>query len=126
MSNNKLRGILMDDNMQILNLTKSLLEIEHIDMLTSETGEEAIELYKKNIDSIDFVLLDLGNDKGMGGIETLQHLKQINPNIVSIAYSGSIIDYDFKKDGFSGALQKPINIKIMKNYICDLIYSSNK
>ena len=79
-------------------------------------GAEAIELYKKAMESgepFDVVILDLTNQFGMGGKKTIQKLLEIDPHvkgIVSTGYSDDVVVTDFRKYGFCGALTKPYTI----------------
>ena len=80
---------------------------------TVKDGIEAIEAYKKQRDSgepFDVVILDLTIKGGMGGVQTIQELQKIDPNIKAIVSSGYCIDpvmEDFEAYGFRGVVPKP-------------------
>ncbi len=80
---------------------------------SSEDGFAAIELYERAAESgkpFDVVVLDLMVPHSMGGEETIKILLEINPNVIAIVASASIIDpvmTDYKKYGFKGILEKP-------------------
>jgi CheY-like chemotaxis protein len=56
-------------------------------VLPAVSGKEALEIYKNKKDSIDMVILDMIMP-GMGGGETYDNLKQINPEIKVLLSSG--------------------------------------
>ena len=81
--------------------------------LIARGGKEAIEIYKKNQDTIDIVILDMIMP-GVGGGEAYDRMKEINPNIKVLLSSGYSIDgqaTEILKRGCDGFIQKPFNIK---------------
>jgi CheY-like chemotaxis protein len=80
--------------------------------LTAKSGKEAIEIYKKNHDRIDIVILDMIMPK-MGGGETYDKLKEINPDIKVLLASGYSLNgqaTEILERGCNGFIQKPFNI----------------
>ena len=68
----------------------------------------------------DFVILDLTIPGGMGGLETLKGLLQIDRDaycIVSSGYATGETMSDYKKIGFKGALAKPYSLLELKKII---------
>ncbi len=80
-------------------------------------GDEAIRLYQKAREterSFDCVILDLTIAGGMGGEETIQKLREIDPGvkaIVSSGYSSAPIMATYSKYGFREVIAKPYNIQ---------------
>lgn len=78
------------------------------DIIEAETGEEAIEKYKK--ERPDLVLLDL-RLPGMDGIECLKKLKKVDPRVkvvvVSIVTRKDSID-ECMKLGAKAYIMKPV------------------
>lgn len=111
------RILLMDDEEMIRNLGKQILSKFGYDAELAKDGVEAIELYKNAIDSgkpFEAVILDLTIKEGMGGVDTIKKLKEMDPQvraIVSSGYSNDPVMTDFRKYGFIGALAKPYTIK---------------
>ena len=61
---------------------------------------------------------------GMDGIETIEILKEINPNIyavVSTGYATSDVVENYKKYGFKNKLLKPYTINELKKVIKDFL-----
>ena len=80
-------------------------------------GESAIESYRKARESdvpFDAVVLDLTVPGGMGGKETMDKLREMDPDvkaIVASGYSNDPVMSNFREYGFSSVLQKPYNIE---------------
>jgi two-component system cell cycle sensor histidine kinase/response regulator CckA len=109
--------LIMDDE-EIIRLVSGNM-MSHIGFRVSLTrnGEEAIEAYKKameNGEPFDIVILDLTVRGGMGGAETIAHLRKMDAGVRAIVSSGYPRDpvmCDFAKYGFRGALPKPYKIQ---------------
>ena len=90
-------------------------------------GVEAIELYKKAMESekpFDMVILDLTNKIGMGGAEAMVNLLEIDPDvkaIVASGYSNDPLMSNFREHGFHAALPKPFNLDKLKEALHDAI-----
>jgi DNA-binding NtrC family response regulator len=81
-------------------------------------GEEAIKKYSK--DKFKFVMLDITIKNGMGGLETFEKLKEIDPEIkavVSSGYSKKNISSNYAELGFIGYISKPFTIEELGNII---------
>ena len=105
--------LVMDDEEMLRNLAQMMLERLGYEVETVKDGDEAIETYKKQKDSVepfDAVILDLTIKGGMGGKQTILELIKIDPGVKAIVYSGYFNDpviTHFKKYGFQGAMSKP-------------------
>lgn len=105
--------LLMDDEMSILDSFGKLLEIEGFVVHTACNGEQAIALYHEMVSlrrKIDVAVIDLTIPDGMGGIETIARIKEIDPHVRAIATTGCYQDgflHEYKKYGFMGFLPKP-------------------
>ena len=98
----------------------------------SKDGAEAIDLYKKSMESkepFDVVILDLTCQSGMGGKEAIEKLLEIDPHvkaIVSTGYSGDPVMTNFLEYGFCGALAKPYSIGELSRAIKDVFFQERK
>jgi CheY-like chemotaxis protein len=111
--------LLVDDEAVIVEVTKDILETLGYQVMTASTGREAIEIYQKEKDRIDMIILDMIMP-GMGGGETLDHLKTINPAAKVILSSGYSLDGEAKKimdRGVQSFLQKPFRIEQLSQKI---------
>jgi len=79
--------LLVDDEEIIRQVARRMLEKGGFEVRLATNGKEAVDIYEKNIDSIDIVLLDLIMPK-MGGKETYRRLKEINPDVRVVFTSG--------------------------------------
>ena len=104
--------LLVDDEDMILDVGRGIMEKLGYKVLTAKSGEEAIGVYEKNHDKIDMVILDMVMP-GMGGGETYDKLKKINPGIKVLLSSCYSIDgqaIEILDRGCNGFIQKPFNV----------------
>jgi PAS domain S-box-containing protein len=115
--------LLIDDEEMILKVGEELLQELGYDVLVAKSGQGAIKLYKKNTDKIDLVIMDMIMP-GMGGGETFDLLKEINPDIKALLSSGYSINgqaSEILKRGCDGFIQKPFNINQLSEKIQGII-----
>jgi DNA-binding NtrC family response regulator len=116
--------LIVDDEEEILAFMARFLKRLEIDSITAISGEEAIELYKKN--TFDCVLLDI-HLGGMSGVEVLKNLKKMDPKVKAMIITGNICS-DLKTDvhnlGVLDYIQKPIDLSDFKEKI--LTYINNQ
>lgn len=79
--------LLVDDEPDILNSTREVLEHFGYKVRTATSGEEAVAAYEARPAYYDLVLLDLGMP-GMGGAKALDKLRQLDPQVKVIVCSG--------------------------------------
>ncbi|MBW2575428.1 MAG: response regulator [Deltaproteobacteria bacterium] len=121
------RILVMDDEESIRNLSKQRLGRLGYESELAKDGAQAIELYKKSMDSgqpFDLVILDLTIKGGMGGKDVIKELLKIDPKvkaIISSGYSNDSVMTNFTIYGFKGILPKPNTkqelIETLKNII---------
>ncbi|MBW1744469.1 MAG: response regulator, partial [Deltaproteobacteria bacterium] len=111
--------LLVDDEELVLEVGKELLEVIGYRVLPAKGGKEAVEIYRKNENDIDIVVLDMVMP-GMGGGEAYDRLKEINPNVRVLLASGFAVDGEatqILERGCSGFIQKPFNMKDLSEKI---------
>jgi PAS domain S-box-containing protein len=90
-SRETLRGtetiLLVDDEAIVLDVGKSMLEALGYSTLVAQSGADAIEVYERHREQIRVVVLDMVMP-GLGGAETLERLKAIDPNVRVLLSSG--------------------------------------
>ena len=79
-SQNRQSILIIDDSVDILNVQRLLLEKSGFDVLTAESGSEALTLLN-TIAQPSLILLDMQMDD-MTGLEFLETLEEKNPNII--------------------------------------------
>ncbi|MBT3368293.1 MAG: PAS domain S-box protein, partial [Nitrospina sp.] len=85
------RILVMDDEEMLRTLAQKMLERLEYKVETVKDGMEAIEKYKKHMDSgepFDGVILDLTIKGGMGGAQAIKELIKIDPDVKAIVCSG--------------------------------------
>lgn len=99
--------LITDDEESIRNALREILEFEDYCVLEAENGEEALKTVQD--ENVDLVMLDI-KMKGMDGIEVLENLKEIQPEIPVIMISGHgtiKIAVEATKNGAFDFLEKP-------------------
>jgi signal transduction histidine kinase/ActR/RegA family two-component response regulator len=109
------RVLVMDDHAALRKTLAMILGGCGLAVDTAADGEEAIATYRTALGSphpYAMVLLDLTVPGGMGGIETLTRLRELDPGvraIVSTGYSTDPVMADCRAFGFAAAVPKPFN-----------------
>ena len=115
--------LLIDDEEMIIKVGEELLQELGYKVLVARSGQGAIKLYKKNTDKIDLVIMDMIMP-GMGGGETFDHLKEVNPDIKVLLSSGYSINgqaSEILERGCDGFIQKPFNMSQLSEKIQGII-----
>ena len=105
--------LLVDDEEIIIYAGEQMLRKLGYKVIAVGSGKEALELYEANRDRIDMVVLDMVMPK-MGGGDTYEKLKEIDPAVKVLLSSGYSIDGQASKilsRGCDGFIQKPFDIK---------------
>ena len=115
--------LLIDDEEMIIEVGKEMLENLGYTVLSAKSGKEAITTYQKDMDRIEGVILDMVMP-GMGGSETYDRLKAINPDIKVLLSSGYNIDGLAKTilaKGCDGFIQKPFSLEDLSKKLRELL-----
>ena len=116
--------LLVDDEPTILQVGSAVLQEIGYTVFKAEGGREALEVYEKKGDSIDLVILDMIMPD-MGGSETYDRLKDINPKIHVLLSSGYSIDGQAKEildRGCDAFIQKPFSIRELSGRIREILH----
>jgi CheY-like chemotaxis protein/two-component sensor histidine kinase len=107
------RVLFMDDEETIRMLAVSLLTRVGLEVTAVPDGGKAIEQYVQARDAgrpFRLVIMDLTVPGGMGGLEAMQKLLELDPNvkaIVSSGYSSDPVLANYRSHGFRGVVPKP-------------------
>ena len=115
--------LLVDDEEMVLEAGKELLNHLGYEVLLAENGREALELYKKNQDKIDLVLLDMVMPV-MGGGEAFDRMKEINTNVKVLLSSGYSLEGEAKeilKRGCNAFIQKPFKMEQLSQKLMEVL-----
>jgi len=115
--------LLVDDEEVILEVGQELLEAMGYRALLARDGKEAIDVFRKNLDDIELVLLDMVMPN-MGGGEAYDRMKEISPDVKVLLSSGFSVDgeaTEILKRGCNGFIQKPFTMKELSQKIGEIL-----
>jgi two-component system cell cycle sensor histidine kinase/response regulator CckA len=118
--------LLVDDEEAVLEVGRELLEVMGYRVITAVDGREAVKAYEKNRHAIDIVLLDMVMPN-MGGGETYDRMKEINPAVKVLLSSGYSINgqaTEILHRGCNGFIQKPFNIRQLSARLREILDAS--
>lgn len=121
------RILVMDDMEYILDVTRKSLEYFGYKVDCVYDGKEAILRYLHAMESgkpFSAVILDITIPGGMGGVETMQKLKALDPEIravVSSGYSNNPVMVNFREYGFQGRIIKPYKLTEMIQVLDEIV-----
>jgi len=128
-SGNAARGyiLVMDDEEVIRNIAGVMIQSLGHEVDFAENGDEAVSKYREALSAgkrFGVVVLDLTIRGGKGGKETLQELKELDPEVtavVSSGYSDDAVVAEYRAHGFSACLKKPYEIDTLKDTLDSLL-----
>jgi two-component system cell cycle sensor histidine kinase/response regulator CckA len=109
------RVLLMDDEQYIREIATGILEYKGYEVESCADGREAVERSREARERnapFAAIILDLTVPGGMGGKESAELIREIDPDamlIVSSGYSNDPVVANYQQYGFSGAIAKPFN-----------------
>ncbi len=104
--------LLIDDEADILEIGCEMLSALGYKVLSADCGKAAIEIFKKEKENIDLIILDMimPDMDGMRVFETLMRLKPTTKVLLSSGYSKSGQAQKLMEKGCHGFIQKPFNL----------------
>jgi two-component system, cell cycle sensor histidine kinase and response regulator CckA len=117
------RVLVMDDEAAIRDLTSELLATLGYKVTTVPDGVEALRTFEQAMrrgERFDAVILDATVRGGLGGIATIEHLRNLDPNVTAIicsGYSDEAALAEFLAYGFQAALPKPFTRHELANVL---------
>ena len=115
--------LLVDDEDMILTVGEEILKNMGYEVLLAKSGREAIEIYRKNKEEIDLIVLDMIMPDMSGG-EAYDSMKQENSEIKVLLSSGYSITGEASKileRGCDGFIQKPFKTKELAGKIRQIL-----
>jgi len=101
--------LLVDDEPEVLEVCRGMLERLGFQVLTARDGREAVELFRSHADEIACVLLDLTMPT-LDGVMAFQEMRRWRPEgkvILSSGYNEQEVTQRFTGLGLAGFIQKP-------------------
>jgi len=111
------RILIMDDDPEIRELLSELLRQEGHRTVAVDDGREAIREYSNALDRgerFDCLIIDLTIPGGMGGLEAMSRIRELDSSvsaIVSSGYSNDQVLANFAEYGFCGRVAKPYRME---------------
>jgi PAS domain S-box-containing protein len=121
------RILIMDDDPAISQAAGEVLQELGYRVTYASDGKEAIDQYLESMnsgDAFDLVILDLTIPGGMGGRETLERLRDSNPDVKAIVSSGYPDDpvmLHYRDYGFSEKMVKPYKIELLSGVLRQIL-----
>jgi PAS domain S-box-containing protein len=115
--------LLVDDEDMIIDVADEILQEMGYNVLCARGGKEALEIYEQKRKDIDMVILDMIMPD-MGGGETYDKMKEINPNVRVLLSSGYSIDGEASQileRGCDGFIQKPFAMEQLSRSIRNVL-----
>jgi CheY-like chemotaxis protein len=115
--------LLVDDEERVMNAGTKVLKRLGYTVLEARSGAEAVDIYTENKDKIDFVLLDMVMPN-MGGGEAYDKMKEINPKVRVLLFSGYSLDSEAREilaRGCDAFIQKPFGMRELSQKIREVL-----
>ncbi len=115
--------LLVEDEEIVIDAAEQMLRKLGYEVIVACSGKDALEIFKKDHDRIDLVLLDMVMP-GMGGGETYGKLREIDNKVKVLLSSGYSIDgqaESIMKQGCNGFIQKPFTLNSLSQKVKEVI-----
>jgi len=116
--------ILFVDDEEVVRLTACrMLRRQGFEVLVAADGQEGLETFQEFADKIDLVIFDMHMPK-LAGAEFYYRLREINPQVKTIAasgYSESVALGTVDSSGLNAFVQKPFSFKDLIRIVRDVL-----
>lgn len=105
----------VEDEDQIRSVVQSVATRLFKKFLTASNGQDGLDIFKENKDSIDLIITDINMPK-LNGIDMAYAIKEINPDIpiiITTAHNEKDFLHEAIKIGVSAFVLKPMDMKIL-------------
>jgi PAS domain S-box-containing protein len=116
--------LVVDDEPNILGVTKIILEKHHYDVLSAGDGPEALAIFAQQMQAINLVLTDLSMPY-MDGIALVRSLKKMRPDLSIVASTGQGEQAgvaELQSLGVKNFLTKPYNTERLLSTLDDTLH----
>ena len=117
------RILVVDDEPTVRKVFGDILERAGYGVIRARDGQEAIDMFRRECDSIDCVLLDLSMPK-LDGEEVFRELRKLRSDVRVVLTSGftekEFIDR-LQSAGFAGFIQKPPQMHVLLAKIAEAL-----
>jgi PAS domain S-box-containing protein len=124
------RVLVLDDEEAICALVTCALQPFGIEVVETNDAFSAIEKYRTALEvgrRFDLVISDLTIPGGMGGLEAVRRLREIDPQVRAIVSSGYAMDpvmASYREYGFCAMIAKPYEINALARVVAEVLGQS--
>jgi CheY-like chemotaxis protein len=100
-----------------------MLQIVGYESLKATSGKEALEVFERNRDAVDAVLLDISMPD-MSGEIVFEKLREIDPDVTVVVCSGYGLEEEVARMGAGGArglLRKPYTVNALSRKLEEVL-----
>jgi PAS domain S-box-containing protein len=115
--------LIVDDEDQVIEVTRQMLGLMGYNVLTARSGAEAIEVFTRHRRNIDLLILDMIMPDMDGGT-TFDHIKKIDADVKVLLSSGYSLRGEAEKilgRGCRGFVQKPFSMEQISRKIREVL-----
>ena len=115
--------LLVDDEDLVLDVGTKMLRHLGYDVLEAGDGREAVDIFRKNKNSLDLVILDM-NMPGMDGAIVYDKLIKIQADAKVLIASGYFENRRIRnilRNGFTGFIQKPFTVEVLSQKLTEML-----
>ncbi|MBW2429127.1 MAG: response regulator, partial [Deltaproteobacteria bacterium] len=115
--------LVVDDEDYVLDACKAMLTKLGYSTVLAHSGEEAVDIFRRDNGRIDLIMLDMVMP-GMDGLTAYEHLKKINPGvnvILSSGYSLTGVIKEILDKGCDEFIQKPFSLSQISRITRELL-----
>ena len=113
--------LIIDDERQVRETVRDILELEAVPVLTAANGREGIAAFIANRDQIGLIILDLYMP-GLSGVDTFTALRELDPAakiILSSGYSEAESLEKLENSKPTGFLPKPYRLQTILHLVAE-------
>lgn len=121
------RILVMDDEESVLEVVAEILQQNGYRIDTAKDGTEAFRLYREAVtaeDKFDILIMDITVPGGVGGVEAISMIHELDPSAIAIVASGyanNTVMANFKDFGFVASITKPFGITTLLTSVHDAL-----
>ena len=118
-SASRLKLLVVDDEREVTTMLKEVLERNDYNVTACNSGQEALDLFRNNVDSYDLVITDhrMPDISGIRVAEIMTHMRSNLPVILISGYGGEELENDMVASGVYKFLMKPVSTRSLLNVI---------
>ena len=123
---NNLNILVLEDEIEIREIIKEICNVLNYNVEFALKGEDVLDVFQP--EKYDILILDMTIKGGMGGVETMEKIREMYPDVyavVTTGYVNSDIVTNYKEYGFKNTLIKPFNIEKFRKIIEDFMILNN-